>query len=141
MISTIVNVALGAAAIYFFYQHNYIVGVLLLIVTIVRLYQGKLQRFAKALDQIAKYSDLEKKSNCFLQVTIGLEELLNHESVARLFERLQSTKTITDDLKRADWCSRLIQNYKTKYKAEQAIYQVKFNIKSNLLWKNGEIDF
>src|SRR5262245_25384956 len=141
MLSTAVNVALAAAAIYFFYQRNYAAGVILLIVTVARMYQYKLQQFGKGVAQLTKYSDFEKNSNCFLQLTIDIDGVLKHESVLALFEKLQSTGRINREITRDQWADQLRENYRQKYGTDNGNHEAKFNIKNNLLWRNGQIDF
>jgi len=68
MFRTIINVVLGSASIYFFYQGNHRAGVVLLVLTFIGIYQHKFQPFGEALCEIAKHADLERKSNYFLQL-------------------------------------------------------------------------
>ena len=141
MLAYVFNVALGAAAVYFFYQANYLAGVALLAFAFARMYQHKLHQFAKGLAQLTKYSELEKKSNCFLQLTIGIDGVLKHDAVPALFEKLQSTGTIAKEITQTAWTAQLLKNFRQKYKTDTVHSELKFNIKNNLLWKNGEIDF
>jgi hypothetical protein len=107
---------------------------------VLSLQRHRVQQFAKGLAQITKFSELEK-SNCFLQLAIGVEEVLKHEAVSTLFGKLQSNGTITKEITEGDWVELLVENYKQTYNTDSTTHEVKFNIKNNLLWKNGEIDF
>jgi hypothetical protein len=73
-------------------------------------------------------------------LTINLDEVLNHRAVSELYEKLQR-KGITKEASREDWIKRLLQNYRDKFKASDPSETVKFNVKNNLVWKNGQIDF
>src|SRR5262249_39173781 len=81
------------------------------------------------------------RSNCFLRLIIGIEGLLKHEAVSELFLKLQSTGTIRREISEDQWKTQLLENYRQKYKTDNVHHEVKFNIKNNLLWTNGEIDF
>ena len=67
--------------------------------------------------------------------------MLKHDATAWLFRRLQSTRLIALEITLDEWAARLLKNYQTKYMTDAVVHSVKFNIKNNLLWKNGEIDF
>ena len=82
-----------------------------------------------------------EKSNCVLKITICVDEVLKHEAVSALFGKLQSTGTITKEITESDWIELLVENYKQTHNTDTATDEVTFNIKNNLLWKNGAIDF
>ncbi|MDP3779380.1 MAG: hypothetical protein Q8R30_05055 [bacterium] len=139
LFSIIFTFVLGGISIYFFEIENFIVAVLLLIWTLSRLFGYNLQRLVKGLGEMATHSDLEKKANIVLETRVNIEEVLNHKAVDRLFKKLEgdsSGKISVANLKK-----QIVENYKKKFTQEDPIDTVRFNIKNNILWKNGEIDF
>jgi hypothetical protein len=139
--SRVFTVGLVAASVYFFYQHNYLVGVSFLIMAVLRVFGYNLERFAKGLGDLAKHAEIEKKCNCVIELTMNVEEVLKHESVRALFDKLRTKGVIKEGQEKDNWTKLLVQNYQQKYQTDQPFEKVKFNIKNNLLWKNGAIDF
>lgn len=136
---TIFTLILGGISIYFFETGNFIVAVLFLIWTLSRLFGYSLQRLVKGLGEMATHSDLEKKANIILETKFNIEEILKHNAVEKLFKKLSensSSQINIENLKK-----NIVENYKNKFQKEEPIEEVKFNIKNNILWKNGDIDF
>jgi hypothetical protein len=139
-IPIIITISLGAASIYFFYEYNFFVGILLLVWFISRLFGYNLKRLAKGFDEITTHSNLETKCNCLVQFYINIEEVLKHPTIDRLFNQLQKKTIIVPSIQREDWITTMLDNYKKKFGREK-LEEVTFNIKNNLVWKNGAIDF
>ena len=138
--STIITLALGAASIFFFYKYNFFAGILLLVCFISRLFGYDLERLAKGFGDTTTHSNLETKCNCLLEFTVNIEEVLKHPSVDRLFNQLQKKTIIAPSTQKDDWITIILDNCKKKFGKEK-IEVVRFNIKNNLVWKNGVIDF
>jgi hypothetical protein len=141
MTSYVWTALLAIGAVYSFYEQHYVVGVLLLVWSAVTVFRSDLQRFGKAIVEMAKHSSREAKSNCSLQFTVGLESVFKHDSTISLLKRLQAKGIMESSLTDEAWSTRLLQNYRKKYAADTDFWELKFNIKNNLLWKDGEIDF
>lgn len=132
--------ALLAGSIYSFYEYSFLLAVILLIWTLSRLFGYNLQRLIKGIDEINNYSQLEKKCNVILEIKLVIEEILNSPAVSELFDRLKENEIIKNK-NRKDWITNLVENYKKKFDKENPLEEIRFNIKNNVLWKNGEIDF
>lgn len=140
MLSTLFTLALAGATIYFFYDYNFFLAVVFLIWTLSRLFGYSFQRLVKGFGEITTHSQLEKKCNVVLEIKINIEEVLKHKAVSELFERLKKQKNIEKKSK-DEWIKDLLHSYKKKFDKKETLEEVKFNIKNNVLWKNGEIDF
>lgn len=140
LVSVILTLALGAATVFFFYQYNFLVGILLLVWFTSRLFGYSLKKLAKGVGQVTTYSNLEAKCNCALEFKIVLEEVLKHPSVDRLFNLLHKKGIPIASTQKKDWIKAVLDSYRKKYGSEN-LEEVKFNIKNNLVWKNGTIDF
>lgn len=146
IISIIITITLGAASIFFFYQYNFFVGILLLIWFISRLFGYNLKRLAKGFGEITTHSNLDKNCNCKLEFTINLEKVIKHPTIDRLFNQLQKKTIVAPSIQKEDWQKTMLDNYKKKFSREnmeegENLEEVRFNIKNNLVWKNGDIDF
>jgi hypothetical protein len=140
IISIIFTMALGAASIFFFYEYNFFVAIILLVWFISRLFGYNLKRLVKGFGEITTHSNLETKCNCAIEFKIIIEEVLKHPTIDRLFNQLQKKTIIVPSTQKEDWIIKMLDNYKKKFGREK-LEEVKFNIKNNLVWKNGAIDF
>ncbi len=145
----IFTLIIGVASIYFFYEYNFVVAVLLLVWALSRLFGFSLQRLAQGVGALASQSESEKKTNATINLKINVAEVFKHKLLSGLFEKLSDEKNFPYENEK-QWREALIENFKEKYKNSQEhtsdsvryIWEeIKFNIKNNLLWKNGEIDF
>lgn len=140
MFSTIFTLILGGASIYLFYQNNFLAGVILLVWTISRLFGVSLQRLIKGMGELTTHSELERKCNVLIELSLYIEEILKCPTVDVLFEKLKKEKNI-GEIKKDEWVKKLLENYKKSNINGEGLEKVKFNIKNNLLWKNEKIDF
>lgn len=138
--SKIITFILGGASIYFFYEYNFFLAVLFLVWFISRLFGYNLSKLIEGFGEITKISTSEKKSNCTIELKFNIEEILKDKIFDQLFEKLSKKKDFKFKNKE-DWANQIIANYKKKFKKDQPLEEVRFNIKNNMLWKNGEIDF
>lgn len=156
--SIIFSIALAATSIYFFYQHSFLIGVVLLIWFILRLRYRDSNSINK-LNELAITTKLEKDCNVFIELGVNIAEVLNQKIFDDLFEKLLKEKdrrppfpVFKSEIYRdkQEWVNILIENYKKKYNNTQDFVsdntryvweKVKFNIKNNILWKNEEVDF
>lgn len=134
MISKIITITIGGVSMYFFYEYNFFLGVLFLVWFILRLFDYDLKRL------IDTRLSASQKSNCMLELKFNIEEILKDQIFDQLFTKLSKKKDFKFENKK-DWAKQITCNYKKKLKNDQPLEQVKFNIKNNTLWKNGEIDF
>jgi len=158
--STIFTLIIGITSIYFFYQYNFFIGIILLIWTISRLFENGLV----GLFEGVTHSEFEKKSNIQIELWFNVAEILNHKLFDELLEKINrenrefiksngnnggdEEKKWTFDSK--EWKKKLLENYKKKYKNKEDFTnenkryvweKVKFNIKNNILWKDDKIFF
>lgn len=140
---------IGAVSIYFFYDQNFILAVILLAWAFSRLFGFNLQQLAQGVGVLTSRSESDKKTNVIINFKINIIGVLHNEIINDLFTKLSDKKSFKFKNKE-EWIEALIKNFKEKYKNsnERTVdgtrylwEEVKFNIKNNLLWKNGEIDF
>ncbi|MDD5146054.1 MAG: hypothetical protein PHF44_04405 [Candidatus Pacebacteria bacterium] len=162
--STIFTLIIGGVCIYFFYQLNFFIGILLFIWLISRLFGHNLIMLFEGVNN----SEIGRKSNIEIELWFNIAEILNHKIFEDIFEKIKKnnenevvsfkeTKEWEKKLKNGDiakikeeWKNKLIENYKKKYNnsidftSDNVRYiweKVKFNIKNNILWKDGKIFF
>lgn len=140
IVSIILTLFLGAGSIFFFYEYNFFIAVLLLVWFLSRLFGYNLKRLATGFGEITTNANLEKRCNCALEFNLNLESVLKHASVDRLLKQLQRKKIIDESVQKEDWIKTMLDNFK-KTTPDTGWEKVTFNIKNNNLWKNGEIDF
>ena len=137
-IATIATITLGALSMYFL--NNFIVGTLLLVLFIYVIIEYKLKRLKESYDERAARSDLMANCNCMLTFKIKIGEILKDPAIDRLFNQLAKANIIEPNLQKDDWIEKMLDNFNKKYGKEK-IEEVTFNIKNNLVWKNGAIYF
>jgi hypothetical protein len=140
IISIVFTIALGAASIFFFYEYNFFIAIILLVWFISRLFGYNLKRLAKGFGEITTHSNLETQCNCALRFQIIIEEVLKHATIDTLFNQLQKKTIIASSTQKEEWITKMLDNYRKKFGKEK-FEEVNFNIKNNLVWKNGSIDF
>lgn len=141
--------ALGGASIYFFYENNFIVAVILFTWFLSRLFGYNLKRIFEGIGN----SEVEKHSNIVVELKVNIAAVLGHQALSSLFDKIKENKKFTAKFKnKSEWIEALADNYKKKYKNENDFTHektgvrylwdaVRYNIKNNILWENGEIDF
>src|SRR3990167_10770358 len=144
MMQQIFTFALGGASIYFFYENNFIVAVILFTWFLSRLFGYNLKRIFEGIG----HSEVEKHSNIVVELKINIAAILGHQALSALFEKLKENKKFTAKFKnKSEWVEALADNYKKKYKNENDFTHektgvrylwdaVKYNIKNNILWEN-----
>jgi hypothetical protein len=140
IISIIFTISLGATSIFFFYKFNFFIAIILLACFISRLVGYNHKRQAKGFGEITTHLILETQCNCALEFQISIEEILKHPAIERLFNQLQMKNVISTSTQKEDWIKKMLDNYRKKFSREK-LEEVRFNIKNNLVWKNGIIDF
>lgn len=148
----IFTLIIGASSVYFFYSNNFIIALILFTWFLSCLFGYNLKRIFEGLG----HSEVERQSNILLELKINIVTILNHKAVSDLFDRLQNGKksTFRSEFKfkdKAKWIEQMIDNYKKKYnndndwtndEGHRFVWDsIKYNIKNNILWKNGQIDF
>jgi hypothetical protein len=101
--------------------------------------QNRLARVFSILSRLERIPD-EHGCNTFLDCRFDVERALAHPSVENLYKSLHAEGKIAAESFQ-DWISLLTENYRQKFKREKPHEEVKFNIKNNLVFKNGEVDF
>lgn len=140
MYMTIVSLLFGAGSYYFFSQRHYILGSLFLLWACVGIFGEPVGNFLGGLVLVNRDYHVERDCNVSLDVGINVEEAARHPSVVRVFERLRETNAVRD-ASHAEWAERLLDHYKRKHPSTNPWETVRFHIQSNLVWKNGELDF
>jgi len=100
------------------------------------------QQIAAIVGAIGRLGTLpqEHLANCVLQYTFGLEAVFQHAAVDTVFHKLQANgKAPADSLD--GWRALLLKSYARKYAPATNACEVTFNIKNNILFRNGEVDF
>jgi len=155
MFSKLITLLIGVGSVYFFYEFYFILAVLLLVWFIMRLFGYNLAKLAEGFGEISNASSMDKNCNCVLEFHLNIEEILKDSIFDFLFKKIReekhgvvgsltekNTKKFIKSFKnKEEWLKTIIENYKKKYKTKEPIENIKYNIKNNLLWKNGEIDF
>lgn len=145
----IFTLLIGAASVYFFYDQNFFVAVLLLLWMISLLFGVSLQRLAQGVGTFTNQAESDRKANITLQFKVNIAEVLQHKIVTNLYKKLKEMKAVSFESE-SKWRDHLIDNFKKKFPkatdhtADGVRYvwtSVKFNIKNNLLWKDDQIDF
>lgn len=100
------------------------------------------QRVAAIVGVVGKLANIqhEHDGNSVLIYTFALEKVFEHPSVDALFYKLQKNgKAPAATLD--EWRKLLIESYGRKYEPATKACEVTFNIKNNLLFRNGEVAF
>lgn len=131
LVSLAVTLGIGVASILLFYKGIFVLAVPFLAWAIARPLASEQKRFSNFVIS-------ERKSNVRLDFVVDVPEVLKHESIARLHAELTSKGIV--DYPLTAWQDKLLQNYRTKYKSNDNSYEVSFNIKNGILWRNGTLD-
>ncbi|HVB20039.1 MAG TPA: hypothetical protein VNF51_02005 [Candidatus Paceibacterota bacterium] len=155
MLSQIFTFALGAASVFFFYENSFLIALVLFTWFLSRLFGYSLTKMFEGIG----HSEVERQSNISIELKMNVAAILNHDSVSSLFDKLKSGKKPiwrkNAEFKFADkkaWVEQIVENYKKKYKNDndytdeksgvRYVWEsVKYNIKNNILWENGQVDF
>jgi hypothetical protein len=129
---------LALLAVYLYVQGNglWIACVLLLAWSLFR------QQVAAIVGTLGKLTNipLEHDANSVLIYTFSIEKVLEHPCLDTLFNALQKNgKTPAPTL--AEFRALLLDSYARNYAPATKACEVRFNIKNNLLFVNGEVDF
>jgi hypothetical protein len=142
------QVALVALAIYLYQRVGAFWAVLCALALVwLSLRWWDLTRTASALGRLATMSH-ESEANCVLTYTFSLDRVFKSPAVDELFAKLQKNgKAPVATLN--DWRKLLADSYSRKYKCDNSFglsssgpcCELRFNIKNNVLFLNGEINF
>ncbi len=134
-------ISVAGASVYFFRQQSHIPAVILLIIAIMTLLGASLRRFRDIVDAISVNWAWESKCNGIIEMKIGIEALLQHQTVGELLDRMQAKNLIRDGLNKDERIALLLENYRTRNHNSEGIEKVRYNFKNCILWKNGEVDY
>ncbi|MEK7069025.1 MAG: hypothetical protein AAB947_01425 [Patescibacteria group bacterium] len=147
--SQIITLVIGAASVYFFYANNFIVALILFTWFLSRLFGYNLKRIFEGVG----HSEVEQRSNVVIELKVNIASILSHEAISSLYEKLKKHEKFASRFKtQSEWVKAMIDNYKKKYKNEDDFTHektgvrylwdsVKYNIKNNTLWENGQVEF
>ena len=140
MYVAIVSLVFGAVSYYFFTHGHPILGGLFLLWCCLGLLGEPVGNFFGGIALVNRDYHVERDCNVYLELGINVEAVVLHPAVARLFERLRE-KNAVQDASHAEWARRLLDNYRRQSSNPSSWETVRFHIKSNLVWKNGKVDF
>lgn len=133
------RLTLAGFAVYFYAQGNVSWAALCVLVIADAFLRQPLVRLARVLRRLPSLSQ-EYDANIVLIYTVRLSLVFEHPAVNDLFARLHkdhkgSAQTLEE------WRKLLADSYARKYKRDDSVCEVRFNIKNNLLFVNGVPDF
>ncbi len=85
VMQSFLTLAIVGASAYFFYQGDFVLALLLLIWTMSRLLEPS---FKKISSDVAN-SEIERNSNIAIELKINVAEVLKHEVVSQLYEKIK----------------------------------------------------
>lgn len=139
MTSLVFNILLLGAAIYFYLQDNHTWTLLAAGFLGFRLFRARLAQIISVVSRLEQVPE-EHRANVQLTCRIYLEPVLQHSSIARLFKILKERRAI-DAESVESWRGQLLDNFRHKYERQEAFDEVSFNVKNNILFKNGRPHF
>ena len=97
---------------------------------------------ARVLSILSRVQSIQEEHGCnaLLHCRFDVEKALAHRSVENLYDSLHTEGTVAVATFQ-DWISLLADNYRRKYKRDTTVEEVRFNVKNNVVFKNGEPDF
>src|SRR5947208_1021165 len=103
------------------------------------MFQHRVSRVASVASRL---NDVPTELGCntALAFRFSIDHALSHATVHALFKELQTRGTI-GAMAFDDWKLLLLKNYQRKYKRELPVENVRFNVKNNLLFRDGSPDF
>src|ERR1035437_3161574 len=132
------RILLAALGVYLYSQGNGL-WVLCAIALVWSLVQHRLAAVYGVLSRLTSVRE-EHDANSVLVYTFRLDRVFEHSAVDEIFSKLLTNgKAPRQTL--PEWRGLLLENYARKYKRADGVCEVNFNIKNNLLFVNGEIDF
>lgn len=133
------RLALGGLALYFYSQGNLLWAALCVLALLWSVLQQDIARLFSLVARLT-HVPLEHDANCILSYTISLNQVFEHPAVSDLFAKLhEKHKAPVESLEK--WRKLLAESYARKYKRDDLVWEVRFNIKSSLLFVNGEPSF
>lgn len=135
----LLNSALLLAAFIFYNTDNTGWAVVCAMALVYRVLQNRIVRVANV---VARLDAVPSEHGCNTAMTCwsSLEDVLAHPSVVGIFDRLKAAGK-APTAQRDEWVRLLITNYQQTYKRDKPAVNVRFNIKNNLLFTDGEVDF
>jgi len=139
MASVTFNVVLFVAMLYFYSAGNLFAAVAFAFFLVYRVFQNRLTRIVSVVSRLDSVPS-ETACNTALTCRFAVEHVLSHPSLDALFQRLRTGGKIqpTDV---SEWRRTLVANYERKYKRNQPFEEVRFHVKNNLVFMNGEPHF
>jgi hypothetical protein len=100
------------------------------------------QQIAAIVGVLGKLASIpqEHDANSVLIYTFSIEKVLEHPSVDALFSMLQRNEKVPASTLE-EWRALLLESYTRKYAPATKACEVRFNVKNNLLFRDGDVDF
>jgi len=138
MVRIVYRFGLGVLGVFFYLQDNtfWVVCAVLLAWSFLQ------QQIAAIVGILRKLVNVphEHEANSVLHYTFSVERVVEHPSVDALFNRLRNNgKAPANTLE--EWRTLLLRSYARKYSPATTACEVRFNIKNNLLFLNGDVNF
>lgn len=133
------RLALGGLALYFYSQGNIFWAVLCILVIAWSFLQQQLALLVGSLRRLTSIPQ-EHDANSVLTYTFRLDRVFEHPAVDDVFAKLHKNhKAPAQTLE--EWRKLLAESYARRYRRDDLVCEVRFNIKNNVLFVNGEPDF
>jgi hypothetical protein len=133
------RLAVGGLALYQYSQGKVFSAVLCVLVVVWSFLQHQFDLMVGVLRRLARVPQ-EHDANSVLAYTFSLNSVFEHPAVADLFDKLhRNHKAPAETVD--EWQKLLAESYTRKYKRGDSLCEVRFNIKSNVLFVNGKPDF
>jgi len=139
-ISVIITFVIGIASVYFFYEFEFTIAVLLLIWTLSRLFGVRFKQFGTGVGGALIRSEREQKCKTQISIDINVEELLKTDIVKERHEFLVEKKAIKEKSFDA-WVKEMLKNYQKHNITDRPFHSVEFLVQGEIVWKDKEIQY
>jgi hypothetical protein len=133
------RLALGGLALYLYLQDSIFWAGACVVVLVWSLIQQDIEHLLRIARGLATVPE-EHQANCQLTYTIGLEQVFEHPVVNDLFAKLKARHKAPAETVEG-WRKLLAESYTRKYKRDDLVCEVRFNIKGNLLFVDDKPSF
>lgn len=131
------RVVLAGLAFYLYLEGSTLWAVVCGFVLVWSFVQQQLSAIGSLLRRLATVPE-EHAANCILTYTFSVERVIAHPAVDDVFSRLQRNgKAPTSTIE--EWRTLLLASYARKHGRAGAECEIRFNIKGNLIFGNGDV--
>ncbi len=139
MTSSVIRLGILGLAVYFYLQGKVLWAAVCVAFVIWLSFRQQIAHIVGAFGKLTEVPQ-EHSANSELSYSFGLDGVFEHPAVDQLFAKLQ-TKNKAPAPTLEEWRKLLAENYCRKYKREKPGCEVRFNVKNNLLFVNGDVEF